>query len=111
MQRHRYVYSVHDARPSDAAACVPVGRTSLSSIYYRPNASSEQDSSSPSRLLIQQLLGLIDLCREIRATASIRMVQQHNRPVGLADFVLGDGPLTAHHLAPALHAKAVDQLT
>lgn len=44
-------------------------------------------------LLVQQFLCLVDLCRQVRTTASIGVVEQHVRPVGFADLVLGEGTL------------------
>jgi hypothetical protein len=47
--------------------------------------------SSPS---IQQLLGLIDLARQIRAPPSIRMVQEHHLPMSLPQLLSRHIPST-----------------
>ena len=38
-------------------------------------------------VLLQKLLGLIDLRSEVRRAAAIGVVEEHQRAVGLADFV------------------------
>ena len=42
--------------------------------------------------LLQQLLCLVHLGRQVRTAPAIGVVQQHQRAVRLADLVLGDGP-------------------
>lgn len=44
-------------------------------------------------LLLQQFLGLVDLGRQVRAAASIGVVEEHQGSVGLADLFLGEGAL------------------
>lgn len=46
-------------------------------------------------LFVEKFLGLVDLGRQIRAAASIGVVEQHGGSVSLADLVLGDGALAA----------------
>lgn len=46
-----------------------------------------------SRVLVQEFLGLVDLCGEVGASASVGVVEEHELPVGLADLVLGDAAL------------------
>src|SRR4051812_4907754 len=60
-----------------------------------PKPSPPQPGKSRSALL-QHLLRLIDLRRQVRAPAAIGMVQQHQCAMRLADFVLGDGSLTVY---------------
>ena len=43
--------------------------------------------------LLQKLLGLVDLGGQVRAAATIGMVEKHEGAVGLADLVLSDGAL------------------
>lgn len=49
--------------------------------------------------LLEKLLRLVDLGRQVRASASIRVVQEHQGPVGFADLLLRDGALAAVLLA------------
>jgi hypothetical protein len=42
-------------------------------------------------ILLEELLGLVDLCGQIGTAAAVGVVQEHQRPVGFADLVLGDG--------------------
>lgn len=46
-------------------------------------------------LFIEKLLGLVDLGGQVRAAASVGVVEQHGGSVSLADLVLGDGALAA----------------
>lgn len=46
-------------------------------------------------MLIQKLLGFVDLGCEIRAPAAVGVIQQHKLAVLLADLVLVQGALTA----------------
>jgi len=45
------------------------------------------------RALLQKLLGFVDLRRKIRAPASVRVVEQHQRAMRLADLVFCDASL------------------
>lgn len=49
-----------------------------------------REISSSSWVLLQELLRLVDLGGEVRAAASIGVVEEHHGSVGLADFVLRD---------------------
>lgn len=44
-------------------------------------------------VLLEELFRLVDLGGKVGASASVRVVQQHQRPVGLADLVFRDGAL------------------
>lgn len=54
-----------------------------------------------SRVLLQKLLCLVHLGRQVRAAATIGVVQEHQGTVGLANLVLGDGTLTIVTLVSA----------
>jgi hypothetical protein len=45
------------------------------------------------RSLVEKLLGFVDLGRQVGASASIGVVEQHERAVSLSDLFLGDGAL------------------
>lgn len=44
-------------------------------------------------ILLEELLGLVDLGGEVGAAATVGVVQQHQGAVGLADLLLGEGAL------------------
>ena len=44
-------------------------------------------------VLLEELLGLVDLGGEVGAAAAVGVVQQHQGAVGLADLLLGEGAL------------------
>lgn len=54
------------------------------------------------RRLFQQLFGLVDLCSEVRATAAIGMIQQHELTVLFTDDVARESAFTV------VHAKSVN---
>ena len=47
-----------------------------------------------SRILLQELLRLVNLGGKVGAAAAVGMVEKHHGPVGLADLFLRDRPLT-----------------
>ena len=49
--------------------------------------------SGSARVLLEELLGLVDLGGEVGAAAAVGVVQQHQGAVGLADLLLGEGAL------------------
>jgi len=49
---------------------------------------------SSRHLLVEELFGLVDLCREVRAASAVGVVEQHERPMRLADLFLAERALT-----------------
>lgn len=67
-----------------------------------------------STMLVQELLCFVDLCRQVRATASIGMVEEHESSVGLADLVLGQRSLAGKGIVSMLaanHGVVLGQVT
>lgn len=54
-------------------------------------------AANPTHLqgFVEKLFGLVDLAGQIRTTASVRVVEQHELSVVLAHFFLGQGSLSA----------------
>lgn len=68
----------------------PCPTKALAEILYR------RETSSCSRVPFQKLLRLVDLGGEVRAAASVGVVEEHHSSVGLANLVLCDLPLAAN---------------
>lgn len=47
-------------------------------------------------MFIQELLGLVDLGREVRTSASVGVVEEHELTMLFADFILVQGSFTAN---------------
>lgn len=53
-----------------------------------PDVSRDDTVENPDALLwvlLQKLFRFVDLCRQVRASASVRMVEQHELPMSLSD--------------------------
>ena len=59
-------------------------------------------------VLLQKLLGLVHLRRQIRATASVWMVQEHELPMVLPYFILGERPFTLVNMS-AIFLRQIGQ--
>lgn len=84
---------------SENAETLPTPRSLKYSIYT---------FLSFSRTLLQQLLCLVDLCRQIRASSSIRMVQKHHLPVLFPYHVFRDSSFSA--IGISNHARCVPSM-
>jgi hypothetical protein len=67
-------------------------------------------------LLVEEFFCFVDLCRKVRAAASIGVVEEHEGAVGLADFFLCDGAFAAVVVSmyrsnsyPVLHSDILER--
>ena len=54
-------------------------------------------------ILFQELLSLVDLGRQVRTPAAVGVIQEHQRPVRLADLVFRNGSLAARSVSEPRH--------
>lgn len=57
-------------------------------------------------VLLEKFFGFVDLSRKIGASAPIRVVQQHERPVSFSNFVFRDGALTVSFISRSVLSTA-----